>query len=149
MDTSEHLPEKTISRPLFFAYVVLAAFLFAILTGAMTAVTIRSVDDLLAVLGLADFARIFSALDTAELDVHGIIPTILAFFFTLAVAAMVRKKRKKGKTWVSCLVVAIPVGLLLFVVSLIVSVFLTEVNDIRFGTVLVSLYQNMDAFAGM
>ncbi len=149
MDTPDHLPGKLLSRPLFFSYVTLAALLFAVLTGALTAVIIRSVDDLLAALELTDFAVIFSALDTADLDVHGIIPTILAFLFTLSLAATVRKGRKSGKSLAFCLVFAIPAGVLLLLVSLAVSVWLTEVNDIRFGTVLLSMYDNLDALAGL
>lgn len=137
------------SRPLFFAYVALTTVLCTVLITFLSATVIRSVDDLLEHLELMEFATIFSALDTAEQEVHGTIPTILAFLFILAVAATVRKGRKCGKSWRFCLVFAVPAGLILLLVSLLVSVWLTEVNDIRFGTLLLSLYDNLDALAGL
>ena len=154
-DPSNPIPTKPVGRKLFFAYVVLIALLFTVLTGSLTATVIRGVDDLLVRLAETDrslslFATIFSALDTAELDVHGLIPAILAFCFTFGVAVLLRKARKKGGFWfVVSIVLAVPVGLILFAVSLAVSVLLTEVNDIRFGTVLLSLYRNLDAMSAL
>lgn len=146
-DPSIPIPEKSMSRKLFFAYVTLIALLFAVLTGFLTATVIRGIDDLLASIdGMGSFATVFSSLDTAVLEVHGLIPAILAFLFTFGVALIVRKGRKKGGArFVVSIILAVPVGLILFAVSLAVSVLLTEVNDIRFGAILVSLYKNLDA----
>lgn len=150
-DPSIPIPERTMSRKLFFAYVTLIALLFTILTGSLTATVIRSIDDLLAAdPSLSEFAAIFSALDSAELEVHGLIPGLLAFLFTLGVGVILRSGRKNGGVrFVVSIVLAVPVGLILFAVSLTVSVLLTEVNDIRFGTILLSLYNNLDAMSAL
>lgn len=154
-DPSIPISNKTMSRKLFFAYVLLIALLFTVLTGSLTATVIRSIDDLLARLaadtaGLSYFVIVFSALDTAELEVHGLIPGILAFLFTLGVGLLLRTGWKNGGArFVYSIVLAVPVGLILFAVSLAVSVLLTEVNDIRFGSVLLSLYKNLDVLSAL
>ena len=156
-DSSIPLPEpnRTMSRKLFAAYVLLAAILLTILTGSLTATAIRSIDDILARLAedapdLSMFVTVFSALDFAKLEVHGLIPGIFAFVFSLGVGLILRSGRKKGgRRFVLSIVLAVPVGILLFAVSLAVSILLTEVNDIRFADILFSLADNLEGLASL
>lgn len=173
MSSADPIPRsrRVSSLPLFFAYVILIAVLLTILTGAVTALFIRGIDDILysyceradfnSVTVISDgggsdlgdlraFADIFSALDHAKLDVHGIIPAILAFVFTLFVALVVRRGKKRGGArFVLHIIIAVILGAVLFALSFAVSVYLTEVNDIRFGTVMLSLYENLEALGGL
>lgn len=154
-DSSIPIPKKTMSRKLFFVYVLLAALLLTILCGSLTATVIRGVDDILARLAEEDrsltmFVTVFSALDSAELEVHGLIPGLLAFVFSLGVGMILRTGHKKGGVrFVLSIVLAVVVGLILFTVSLAVSILLTEVNDIRFADILFSLYDNLEGLAAL
>jgi len=154
-DPSVPIPRRTISRKLFFVYVLLAAILLTILCGSLTATVIRSIDDILAKLAEEDlslsmFAEVFAALDHAVLEVHALIPGILALFFSFGVGMILRTGRKHGGArFVVSIVLAVLVGLLLFAVSLAVSILLTEVNDIRFADLAFSLADNLDALAGL
>ena len=152
-DPSHPVPKQVMSRKLFLVYVVLAALLLTILCGSLTATVIRSVDNILARLAeddrsLSTFVTVFSALDSAVLEVHSLIPGLLAFIFSLGVGMIVRIGRKKGGVrFAVCLILAVIAGILLFIVSLAVSILLTEVNDIRFADLLLSLYHNLEGLA--
>lgn len=154
-DSSIPIPQKTMSRKLFFVYILLAAILLTIFTGSLTAMVIRSIDDLLARLAeddrsLSMFVTVFAALDSAKLEVHGLIPGLLAFLFSFGVGMILRTGRKKGGArFVLSIVLAVPVGLILFAVSLAVSILLTEVNDIRFADILFSLAENMEGLSSL
>lgn len=154
-DSSIPIPNKIMSRKLFVVYVLLAALLLTILCGSLTATVIRSVDDILARFAEEDrsltmFVTVFSALDSAELEVHGLIPGLLAFVFSLGVGMILRTGRKKGGArFVLSIVLAVAAGLILFAVSLAVSILLTEVNDIRFADLLLSLYDNLEGLAAL
>ena len=154
-DSSIPLPDKKPGSRLFFAYVLLAAVLLTILCSSLTAVAIRGIDDILSILaeddpGLSDFAFVFSSLDKAVLEVHALIPALLAFVFTLGVGFLLRSgHRKGGARFVISIVLSVPVGLILFTVSLLVSILLTEVNDIRFADLLLSLSKNLDGLLSL
>ncbi len=154
-DPSVPIPRQTMSRKLFYVYVLLAALLLTILSSSFSASIIRGIDDILAKLAEEDrslsmFAEVFSALDRAVLEVHALIPGILAFVFSLGVGMILRNGRKHGGVrFVVSIVLAVPVGLLLFAVSLAVSILLTEVNDIRFADLALSLIDNFDSLAGL
>lgn len=154
-DSSLPIPKKVISRKLFLVYVVLAALLLTILCTSLTATIFRGIDDILAKLAEDDFslemfATVFSALDSAVLEVHSLIPGLLAFIFSLGVGLIVRTGRKKsGVRFVLSIILAVIVGVILFVISLAVSLLMTEVNDIRFADLLVSLYHNLDGLAAL
>jgi hypothetical protein len=152
-DSSLSVPKKGMSRKLFFVYILLATLLLTILCTSLTAVIFRSVDDILARLAenddsLEDFVEVFSSLDRAVLEVHSLIPGLLAFIFSLGVGMIIRTGCKKGGfRFVLCIILAVIVGVILFAVSLAVSLLLTEVNDIRFADLLISLYHNLDGLA--
>jgi len=154
-DSSVPIPRRTMSRKLFFVYVLLAALLLTILSSSLSATFIRGIDDILVRLAEEDrslrmFAEVFASLDRAVLEVHALIPGILAFVFSLGVGMILRTGRKHGGVrFVVSIVLAVPVGILLFAVSLAVSVLLTEVNDIRFADLAFSLAENLDALAGL
>ena len=152
-DSSIPIPQKTISWKLLLLYVLLATLLLTILCTSLTAVMFRSVDNILARLAeddrsLEDFVEVFASLDRAVLEVHALIPGLLAFLFSLGLGTIIRMGKKKGGIrFVLSILFAVPVGLILFAVSLAVSLLLTEVNDIRFLDLLISLSQNIDGLA--
>ena len=152
-DSSIPIPQKTISWKLLLLYVLLATLLLTILCTSLTAVMFRSVDNILARLAeddrsLEDFVEVFTSLDRAVLEVHALIPGLLAFLFSLGIGTILRMGKKKGGIrFVLSILFAVPVGLILFAVSLVVSLLLTEVNDIRFWDLLISLSQNIDGLA--
>lgn len=152
-DSSIPIPQKTISWKLLLLYVLLATLLLTILCTSLTAVMFRSVDNILARLAeddrsLEDFVEVFASLDRAVLEVHALIPGLLAFLFSLGIGTIIRMGKKKGGIrFVLSILFAVPVGLILFAVSLVVSLLLTEVNDIRFWDLLISLSQNIDGLA--
>lgn len=154
-DSSLPVPGKVMSRKLFLVYVVLAALLLTILCTSLTATLFRSVDDILAKLAeddrsLNDFVTVFSSLDHAVLEVHSLIPGLLAFIFSLGVGMIIRTGRRKGGArFVLCILLAVIVGVVLSAVSLAVSLLLTEVNDIRFADLLLSLYHNLDGLSAL
>lgn len=115
------------------AYTVLAAILMTLAVCALAAVLIRSVDSMLLAAGQEDFAEIFSQLEDAELDPHGIIPFLLWLAF---VPAMGLLSRKIGRWTV---IPAVLLGLIVFAASLAAALWFTDVNGIRFGTVILSL----------
>lgn len=152
-DSSIPIPQKNISWKLLLLYVLLATLLLTILCTSLTAVMFRSVDNILARLAeddrsLEDFVEVFASLDRAVLEVHALIPGLLAFLFSLGIGTILRMGKKKGGIrFVLSILFAVPVGLILFAVSLVVSLLLTEVNDIRFWDLLISLSQNIDGLA--
>lgn len=154
-DPSVPIPRRSMSWKLFFIYVLLAALLLTILSSSLSATIIRGIDNILAKLAEEDrslsmFAEVFSTLDRAVLEIHALIPGILAFIFSLGVGLLLRNGHKYGGIrFVISIVLAVPVGLLLFAVSLVVSILLTEVNDIRFADLAFSLAENFDALAGL
>lgn len=140
---------EKISPKLFAAYVLLIAALLTIALCALSAMTIRGIDDIIPsaapLLELdADtaetLAQIFSQLDHAELSVHHEVPAILALLFTTCIGLFLRagkNLRKIHYAWV--IIIAAMVGLIFAVFSLGVSVWMTDVNDIRFGDIVLSL----------
>ena len=116
-----------------FAYTVLAAILMTLAVCALAAVLIRSVDSMLLAAGQEDFAEIFSQLEDAELDAHGMIPFLLWLVFVPAIGLL---SRKIGRWTV---IPAVLLGLIVFAASLAAALWFTDVNGIRFGTVILSL----------
>ena len=154
-DSSIPLQKKTMSWKLFFVYVLLAAILLTILCGSLTATIFRGVDDVLAKLAeddisLEDFVDVFAGLDHAVLEVHALIPGLLAVVFSFGVGMILRTGHKKGGArFVISIVLAVIVGLILFAVSLAVSLLLTEVNDIRFADLVISLIHNLEGLSSL
>ncbi|MBQ4354885.1 MAG: hypothetical protein IJC71_08335 [Clostridia bacterium] len=138
-----------LSLPLFFAYVLLAAVLAAIAICALSAQIIRGVDDLLPHLaprlGLdeslaGELTAIFAQLDHASLSVHHEVPSLLSFVFALCIGLFLRAGRKAVRfPFALTVVLAVLVGLIFITVSLALSVWMTDVNDIRFGDIVLSL----------
>lgn len=119
------------------AYTVLAAILMTLAVCALSAVLIRSMDSFLLYCGEEDFAGIFAQLEDAELDAHGIIPFLLWLVFVLCMGLL---SRKIGRwTWIPALIL----GVFVFLLSLAAAMWFTDVNGIRFGTVLASLAELM------
>ena len=154
-DSSVPIPRRAMSWKLFFVYVLLSALLLTILSCSLSATILRNVDNLLAHLAEEDrsltmFAEVFSSLDRAILEVHALIPALLAFVFSLGVGMILRTGSKKGGIrFVLSIILAVLIGIVLFAVSLAVSVLLTEVNDIRVADLALSLAENLDALAGL
>ena len=123
------------------AYTVLAAILMTLAVCALSAVLIRSVDSFLLAAGQTEFAEIFAQLEDADLDAHGAIPFLLALLLLAVIALLIRKIGG----WAA--IPAILLGALLFVLALAASVWFTDVNGIRFGTVVLSLLDLIEAGA--
>lgn len=150
-------PKTKLSLPLFAAYVLLAATLSVLAVCALSAQLIRSVDDVLPTLApalgidseTADFlADVFSQLDDAKLSVHHEVPALLSFLFALGIGLFLRAGRKARHCPFALFILgAVLIGIVLFALSLGVSVWLTDVNDIRFGDVLHSLSEMIRAGA--
>jgi|GEM_PF-1561928 len=149
-DQSLNLEKREkISLKLFAAYVLLVTALLTIALCALSAMTIRGIDDMIAhfspSLGLDSetaemLSDIFSQLDHAELSVHHEVPAVLALIFTTFIGLFLRagkNLRKIHYVWV--VIIAAVVGLIFTLFSLGVSVWMTDVNDIRFGDVVLSL----------
>lgn len=145
----DSVPQRKISPLLFFAYVLLISILLTIAACALSATIIRSIDDILPdiapVLGIdsgtaAVLADIFSQLDDANLSVHHEVPAVLSFLFTLGIGLMIRAGYRSERCPFALVVILASVtGLLFALFSLILSVWMTDVNDIRFGDVVLSL----------
>jgi len=121
------------------AYTVLAAILMTLAVCALSAILIRSVDSFLMYAGQTDLAEIFAQLEDAELDAHGEIPFVLWMLFLLSMGLL---SRKIGAwTWIPALIL----GLMIAVLSLAAALWFTDVNSIRFGTVVLSLMNLLDA----
>jgi len=123
------------------AYLLLSAVLMTLAVCALSAVLIRSVDSVLLHAGQEDFAEIFAQLEDAELEPNGTIPLILALLFLTAIGLLILKIGG----W--AVIPAVLLGILLFVLSLAAAVWFTDVNGIRFGTVVLSLLDLMEAGA--
>ena len=130
-DPSVPIPRRSMSRKLFFIYVLLAAILLTILSCSFAATILRGIDDILEHLAENDpsltmFAEIFSSLDHAVFEIHALIPAILALLFSLGVGMILRNGKKHGGVrFIVSIVLSILIGLLLFVISLAVSILLT------------------------
>lgn len=125
----------------FCAYLVLAAILLTLAVCALSAIFIRTIDSLLAYAGEEEFAEIFSQLERADLDPHGLIPFLLALVFLLVIGLLIRKIGR----WAA--IPAVLLGIVLFVLSFAAAVWFTDVNGIRFGTVMLSLIDMIRAGA--
>jgi len=157
MDVPLTDPKKRekISLKLFFAYVLLAAALLTITICALSAVVIRGIDDIIPslapALGLdgetaATLSAIFSQLDHAKLSVHHEVPAVLALIFSLFVGMILRTgKMVKSVPFILFVIAAVLMGILLALFSLGMSVWMTDVNDIRFGDVVISLSKMIEA----
>lgn len=149
-------PHRKHSLPLFAAYVILAAVLASITICALSAQIIRSIDNILPSiapsLGIdgetASFlADVLSQLDDANLSVHHEAPALLSFLFSLAIGLILRAGKRSRCPLPLLIIAAVVIGLILFALSLGVSVWLTDVNDIRFGDFLLSLTKTVRAGA--
>ncbi len=123
------------------AYLILAAVLMTLAVCALSAVLIRSMDSFLLYAGQEDFAGIFAQLEDAELTPHGTIPFLLALLFLTIIGLLIRKIGG----W--SVIPAILLGILLITASLAAAVWFTDVNGIRFGTVMLSLLDMIQAGA--
>lgn len=138
-----------LSLPLFFAYVLLVSVLATITLCALSAMTIRGIDDVLSAFGTkfgldaetADMLSVvFAQLDHAELSVHHEVPAILSLLFSLCIGQMLRAGKKAVRfPFALTIIGAVLVGLIFAAVSLTLSVWMTDVNDIRFGDIVRSL----------
>lgn len=137
------IPRKTSGKfPIrFAAYVVLIAILITLAVCALASVLIRSADSILLAAGEEQFADIFSQLENAELDTHGTIPFLLALAFLLIIGLLIRKIGR----W--AVIPAVILGIVLFALSFAAAVWFTDVNGIRFGTVMLSLFDMIEAGA--
>lgn len=123
----------------YVTYILLVAILMTLSVCALAAVMIRSLDSFLLAAGETEFAEIFAQLESAELDTHGWIPFLLAAAFLCLCGLLFRKIRR----WVW--LPAVPLGLVMFALSLAAAVWNTDVNGIRFGTVAVSLLDLLES----
>lgn len=151
MNSDIPLPETKNRKDikLFLAYVLLAAVIATIVICALSAVAIRSIDDLIPkaapLLDLDEetaemLSAIFAQLDHAELSVHHEIPAILSLIFSFGIGMILRAGLKIRRIPFALFVTAaVLIGLILAVFSLAVSIWMTDVNDIRFGDVMLSL----------
>lgn len=151
MNSDIPLPETKNRKDikLFLAYVLLAAVIATIVICALSAVAIRSIDDLIPkaapLLALDEetaemLSAIFAQLDHAELSVHHEIPAILSLIFSFGIGMILRAGLKIRRLPFALFVTAaVLIGLILAVFSLAVSIWMTDVNDIRFGDVMLSL----------
>ena len=151
MNSDIPLPETKNRKDikLFLAYVLLAAVIATIVICALSAVAIRSIDDLIPkaapLLDLDEetaemLSAIFAQLDHAELSVHHEIPAILSLLFSFGIGMILRAGLKIRRIPFALFVTAaVLIGLILAVFSLAVSIWMTDVNDIRFGDVMLSL----------
>ncbi len=151
MNSDVPLPETKNRKDikLFLAYVLLAAVIATIVICALSAVAIRSIDDLIPkaapLLDLDEetaemLSAIFAQLDHAELSVHHEIPAILSLIFSFGIGMILRAGLKIRRIPFALFVTAaVLIGLILVVFSLAVSIWMTDVNDIRFGDVMLSL----------
>lgn len=140
---------EKISLKLFAAYVLLVTALLTIALCALSAMTIRGIDDVIAHLSPAFgldsetaemLAAIFSQLDHAELSVHHEIPALLALVFTTVIGLILRAGKSVRKIHFAWFIlIAAVVGVIFAVFSLGASIWMTDVNDIRFGDVVLSL----------
>ena len=139
----DHIPRRTGVKFSVRAvsYLILFAVLMTLIVCALSAVLIRSVDSVLLYFGQEDFAEIFAQLEDADLAPHFIIPFVLAVLFWLLVSLM----RRKIGAWTA--IPAAVLGIVLFAVSLAVSVWFADVNGIRLGTVALSLFDLIQAGA--
>lgn len=151
MNSDIPLPETKNRKDikLFLAYVLLAAVIATIVICALSAVAIRSIDDLIPkaapLLDLDEetaemLSAIFAQLDHAELSVHHEIPAIFSLIFSFGIGMILRAGLKIRRIPFALFVTAaVLIGLILAVFSLAVSIWMTDVNDIRFGDVMLSL----------
>lgn len=135
------VPKTKSGKVRFGAYLILGAILITLAVCALSAVFIRSVDSILAYAGEEQFAVIFSQLDDADLDPHGLIPFILALVFLLMIGFLMKKIGR----W--AIIPAVFLGIVLAVLSFAAAVWFTDVNGIRFGTVMLSLIGMIEAGA--
>ena len=129
--------------------ILIAGVMLAILLGFGVSLFIRSIGDILGgaegLLGKdADtFGQIFNQLKTAEVELPSIMLLILCLLETAGVLRFVRGKKEGNLSKKSRILrgigIALPalIGLLLIVVT---TLWFTDVNGIRFGTVVKFLY---------
>ena len=129
--------------------ILIAGVMLAILLGFGVSLFIRSIDDILGgaegLLGEdADtFGQIFNQLKTAEVELPSIMLLILCLLETAGVLRFVRGKKEgnlsRKKRILRGIGIALPalIGLLLIVVT---TLWFTDVNGIRFGTVVKFLF---------
>lgn len=132
-------PAKVSAR--FVSYLILTALLLTLAVCALAAVFIRNMDSILAYAGQTQFADIFAQLDNADLDPHGVIPFVLALVSLSVIGLFVKKIGR----W--AVIPSVLLGIVLFVLSFAAAVWFTDVNGIRFGTVMLSLIDMIEAGA--
>ena len=137
--TSRKEPGKISVR--FCAYLVLISILVTLAICAMSAIFIRTIDSILLYAGEAEFSEIFSQLERADLDPHGLIPFALTLGFVLVIGLLIRKIGR----W--AVIPAVLLGVVLLVLAFAAAVWFTDVNGIRFGTVMLSLIDMIRAGA--
>ena len=129
--------------------ILIAGVMLAILLGFGVSLFIRSIGDILSgaegLLGkdAGTFGQIFSQLKTAEVELPSIMLLILCLLETAGVFRFIRGKKEGNLSKKSRILrgigIALPalIGLLLIVVT---TLWFTDVNGIRFGTVVKFLY---------
>lgn len=121
------------------SYTVLAALLMTLAVCALSSILIRSVDSFLLAAGQTEFADIFAQLGDADLDAHWLIPFVFWLAFVLSMGLL---SRKIG-AW--AILPGILLGLIVLFLSAGAALWFTDVNGIRFGTVVLSLGRLLEA----
>lgn len=140
------LPREKSSPFLFAAYIILAAVIMMLFTGAFSAVIVRNLDDVILRLyphfgldsgaagRLADVLASSFASSGASIDVHLLIPALCALAFALSCGLYLRNKRVRAPFVMLCVLCAA----VLFTFSLGTSVYLTETGGITVGEIISS-----------
>lgn len=162
------------SRFRFLLFSLIAAFLATLIACLVSPCIIRSIDDLFRLLSdksaplsaaLADskgrvlgvsrsewatFAEVFSSLDSAPMQTYGRLAAAFALPGAFLTGLLVRNVRKSSvPVRVLRIVLAVILGLIFLLAVLAAALFMTDVNGIRLGRVVLSLIQNFDAIASM
>lgn len=98
----------------------------------------------------AAFASVFSSLDRAALAIHALPAFAVLLPGALLTGLLIRNLRKSSiplRALRVCL--AILIALIFLLTALAAALFMTDVNGIRLGRVVLSLIQNFDAIASM
>ena len=140
------IPREKSNPFLFAAYIVLAALIMMLFTGAFSAVIVRNLDDVILKLyphfGMdpSEAGRLAGVLSSsfassgASIDVHLLVPALCALAFAAFCGLYLKKKRVRVPFVMVCVLCAV----VLFTFSLGTSVYLTETNGITVGEIISS-----------
>ena len=141
------IPREKSSPFLFAAYIILAALIMMLFTGAFSAVIVRNLDHVILKLyphfGMdpGEAGRLAGALESsfassgASVDIHLLVPALCALAFAAFCGFYLRRKRVRVPFVMVCAVCAV----VLFAFSLGTSVYLTETDGITVGEIISSV----------